>query len=237
MIMILRKFMLITMIILIVLPLLGNSQASVDGIYLKNFPVKSPLQLSLTLQSDEQLGDIVLLPEQSFNQKEVASMIDRLDQLPPSMLVKINQQHIKLKLFEGRLTDNPTAKHLKGITPRGYVSKKTWDDVPGVGGSKTVLVKIGASEKGNGHGSVNLELHELAHSVDRYVYDEIRKDPMFLEIWEEEREALFPGKPYFTTLPEEYFAETFAMYYLGEETRQELKNIAPNTFRFYSDLK
>jgi hypothetical protein len=117
------------------------------------------------------------------------------------------------------------------------VSDKTWDDVPGVGGSKTVLVKIGASEKGNGHGSVNLELHELAHSVDRYVYDEIRHDPTFLEIWEAEKEILFPGKTYFTSYPEEYFAETFAMFYLGNETKEELKMRAPKTFMFYSSLK
>jgi Pro-Pro endopeptidase len=231
-----RKFMLFTMILIISVPLLGNTQASVDGVYLRNFPVESYLQNSLTLQSNDQLGDIVLLPKESFDQQEVASIIERLDHLPPSMLVKINQQQIKLKLFEGKLTDNPTAKHLKGVKPRGYVSDKTWDDVPGVGGSKTVLVKIGASEKGNGHGSVNLELHELAHSVDRYVYDEIRQDPNFLKVWEAEREALFPGKPYFTTLPEEYFAETFAMFYLGIETKEELKQKAPKTFMFYSSL-
>ena len=49
----------------------------------------------------------------------------------------------------------------------------TWDDVPGMGGSHTVFVKIGASDKGNGHGSVNLELHELAHSVDHIVYGDL----------------------------------------------------------------
>ena len=77
-----------------------------------------------------------------------------------------------IKLFTGKLTDNPTASHLSGMIPRGYVNNTTWDDVPGLGGSKTVLVKIGASHKGNGHSSVNLELHELAHSIDNYVFNE-----------------------------------------------------------------
>ena len=53
-------------------------------------------------------------------------------------------------------------------------------------GSHTVLVKIGASDKGKGHGSVNLELHELAHSVDQIVYGGIRDDDKFLSIWRKE---------------------------------------------------
>ncbi|WP_420535002.1 anthrax toxin lethal factor-related metalloendopeptidase, partial [Bacillus mycoides] len=46
----------------------------------------------------------------------------------------------------------------------------TWDDVPGVGsdiGGKPVMARIGFSERGKGHGSINLELHEIAHAIDR----------------------------------------------------------------------
>ncbi|MEK5364257.1 hypothetical protein MHB45_28125 [Peribacillus sp. FSL K6-5616] len=46
------------------------------------------------------------------------------------------------------------------------------------------MVKIRASDKGDGHGSVNLELHELAHSIDNIVYDGIRKDWDFFRIRE-----------------------------------------------------
>lgn len=232
-----RKFIVIIMLIAVSLPLLGSTQASVDGIPLNTFPIESLLVDALSLRSPKQLGEIMLLPKDSFDQQEAASIIERIDKLPPSMLTKITQQQIKVKLFEGKLTDNPTAKHLTGLIPRGYQSLTKWDDVPGVGGSKTVLVKIGASEKGNGHGSVNLELHELAHSIDRYVYDEIRNNPAFLKIWKEEVSELFPGQSYFTTLPEEYFAETFAMYFLGDDTKEVLKQKAPLTFQFYSSLK
>lgn len=231
-----RKLMLFIMIIFFSLPLFGNTQADVDGIALNEFTVPSSLAQSLKLQSELQLGQIVYLPEDTFDQQEAAAIISRLDMLPPSILAKINEERIQVKLFEGKLTDNPTAQHLKGVIPRGYTSNKTWDDVPGIGGSKTVLVKIGASAKGNGHGSVNLELHELAHSVDRYVYDEIRSTPEFQEIWEQERNELFPGQSYFINYPEEYFAETFAMYFLGGETKELLKNKAPKTFSFFSSL-
>lgn len=231
-----RKFFLIILIISLSLPLLGNTQSSIDGILLEDFPVDSHLSESLTLRSRSVLGEIILLPKGPFDQNEAAFIITRLDQLPTSILKKINQQHIKIKLFEGKLTDNPTAKHLSGLIPRGYEGETKWDDVPGVGGTKTVLVKIGASTKGNGHGSVNLELHELAHSVDRYVYNEIRYNPSFIKIWKEERGNLFPGKSYFINLPEEYFAETFAMYFLGQETNKELKTKAPRTYKFFAAL-
>ncbi|MEF2098411.1 hypothetical protein V3595_27995 [Bacillus sp. CFBP9009] len=45
---------------------------------------------------------------------------------------------------------------------------------------------VGASDKGKGHGSVNLELHELAHSIDKIVYNGIRDDVNFLGIWGKE---------------------------------------------------
>lgn len=232
-----RKLFLITLIIAFSIPLFGHIQTGETGISLKDFSQTSILTQSIKLRSGNLLGEIIYLPNDGFNEQEVQAIITRLDKLPSSILTKIINAGIQIQLFEGKLTDQPTASHLKGVIPRGYTSKKTWDEVPGVGGSKTVLVKIGASEKGNGHGSINLELHELAHSLDRYVYDEIRLNPLFLEIWDEEKSKLFPGQSYFLTFPEEYFAETFAMYYLGGESKQLLNQKAPKTFAFFKSLK
>ena len=39
-------------------------------------------------------------------------------------------------------------------------------------------------------------------------------------IWEKERGILFPGNIYLILYPEEYFAETFAMYYLNESYKR-----------------
>jgi Pro-Pro endopeptidase len=232
-----RKFYIVIMIMVFSIPLLGTSQAPIRGISLKDFTTDSAIFQSLELKSAQELGDIIILPDGSFNKKEAAEIITRLDKLPPSILSKINREGIHVNLFTGKLTDQPTASHLKGLIPRGYKNKTTWDDVPGMGGSQTVLVKIGASEKGNGHGSVNLELHELAHSVDLYVFQEIRYDPVFLKIWKQECPDLFTGQAYFNTFPEEYFAETFAMFYLGKETQEKLKIEAPKTFEFFQTLQ
>lgn len=231
-----RKFLFLITVIAFSIPLFGNVQTEVNGIALNDLTEQSLFYQSLSIRSKQQLGQIVYLPEENINQEEAAAIISRIDRIPSSILSKIVQEGIQVHLFEGKLTEQPTANHLKGVIPRGYNSKKTWDDVPGVGGSKTVLVKIGASSKGSGHGSVNLELHELAHSVDRYVYNEIRNTSVFREIWEEERSELFPGQSYFITFPEEYFAETFAMYFLGGETKELLKQKAPKTFTFFDSL-
>ncbi|MEH7335936.1 hypothetical protein V7161_25240 [Neobacillus drentensis] len=158
-----------------------------------------------------------------------------MSSLPTTILEKINNKGINLKLFTGKLTDNPTASNLAGQTPRGYQTNVTWDDVPGIGGSKVVLVKIGSSEKGKGHGSVNLELHEMAHSIDRYVYNEISGTTQFHDIWEKEHNLIFPGNSYFLYL-EEYFAECFAMYYLNKETKELLRIKAPETYHFIKSL-
>lgn len=138
-------------------------------------------------------------------------------------------------MFTGSLTDLPSLRHLRGVIPRGY-RETTWDDVPGSGGGRIVYIKIGASEKGQGHSSVNLELHELGHSVDRIIFG-IRRDPDFLSLWKREREKLFPGNAYFCQYPEEYFAETFAMYHYSKETRLRIERMAPRTAKYIEKLQ
>lgn len=232
-----RKVFQIFVVIILSFTLLGSSNANMDGIFLFEYPKQSLLYESLDSEAASLAGNLVVLPEDDFDQVEAANIIGRLTLLPESMIKKAINQNIKVRLFEGNLTDNPTASHLKGVIPRGYTSKRTWDQVPGIGGSRVVLVKIGSSEKGKGHGSVNLELHELAHSLDRHVYDGIREEERFLTIWKQESRVLFPGRAYFLDYPEEYFAECFAMYYIGGMPAHLLKEAAPQTYHYIEALK
>ena len=215
----------------------GSLHANVNGVPLVSIPPQSLLMETLDTPHPDILKEIIFMPEAPFNHIEAAGMIERIGSLPETMLQRIKEQGIQIVLFKGKLTDNPSAQALKGKVPRGYKTDKTWDDVPGAGGSKIVLVKIGSSHKGMGHGSVNLELHELAHSLDRHVYELIREDPAFLEIWKRERTFLFPGKDYFLDYPEEYFAECFAYYYIGGDFKALLGELAPETYTFIQGLK
>jgi len=231
-----RKTIVSVLIAGLFLSSITTSQASGAGVLLGDYSANSLLYQSLKVnQSLSLLDQIIVLPKQSFDQKEAAEIINRMDSIPDSILEKIINNGISMKLFTGKLTDNPTASHLKGKIPRGYTNNVTWDDVPGIGGSKVVLVKIGASDKGQGHGSINLELHELAHSIDHYVFNEISGSKEFMNLLENEHEQLFPGNSYFQ-YPEEYFAETFAMYFLNSDSKELLRMKAPKTFQFMKQL-
>jgi Pro-Pro endopeptidase len=232
-----RKWVASFTIVGIFLSMITTSQASFDSIKLGDFPENSELyQLIDSEIPMQQLQELIVLPKTIFDQKEAAAIIKRIGSLPEALLNKIISQGIILKLFTGKLTDNRTASYLSGQVPRGYQTETTWDEVPGIGGSKVVLVKIGHSEKGNGHGSINLELHELAHSTDRLVFQNVSQSMEFQHIWEQERGTLFPGNSYFILHSEEYFAETFAMYYLNETSRALLLNNAPLTYKFLKNL-
>ncbi|MCZ0755127.1 toxin [Anoxybacillus sp. J5B_2022] len=219
-------------IVATVVPLLSFSPyPNTHGVLLE----ASSLSLG-NIPSKQTLQKIVIVPDTPFDHAKAEKMIRTLAHIDPALLKKVADHQIYIKLFTGKLTDEPSARYLRGQTPRGYISSITWDDVPGLGGSHLVLVKIGHSEKGKGHGSVNLELHELAHSIDYIVFNHIHATSPFLAIWREEAKQLFPHNYYFLDYPEEYFAESFAYYYYNNETRLRLKETAPKTYQFIKQL-
>ncbi len=184
------------------------------------------------------LSKMVLLPKDHYNVEEASKMVQTLAKIPSSLLKKLWKHRVYIKFFTGNLTDEEEAFHLKNQLPRGYRNhNRTWDDVPGMGGGHVVLVKIGSSRKGAGHGSVNLELHETAHSLDRIVFDRIRDDPYFLSIWKKEAGLLFNYGYYYLMYPEEFFAESFAMFYASKDTRKLLKEQGPLIYSFIKNLE
>ncbi|MBW8350909.1 toxin [Bacillus sp. IITD106] len=227
-----RKWLIVLpFLFIIIFAITTTTKATYEGIPLS----ESDLYAELTLKSGIYLKDIVVLPEDSYNFNEATDIIKRLDKLPPSILSKVDEDKIKIILFNGKLTDNPSAAYLKGKIPRGYPENVTWDDVPGIGGSKFVLVKIGCSNKGKGHGSELLEYHELAHTLYHLVYNDKKSE--FKNIWAHEAKLLFPNNSYFLNYDEEYFAEGFAYYFSSADTRKLMKKNAPETFHFFAGLQ
>nr|AIA18210.1 hypothetical protein [uncultured bacterium] len=235
--MLVKKWLYAIISVFFFLSFISTTKAAPDGIELKDYQDRAHLVMAINNEAVNRLmGETILLPRASFNAEQAAGIINTLARLPEPLLLKIHNAGIVVRLFDGKLTDNPSARHLKGVTPRGYSNGTTWDAVPGIGGSKIVLVKIGSSGKGNGHGSVNLELHELAHSVDRLIYDSFSQKDSFKAIWEKERSILFPRQDYFLLYPEEYFAEAFALYYYSSETNAYLEKNAPSTYHILKGL-
>ncbi|NLP49131.1 toxin [Bacillus sp. RO1] len=233
-----RLFAIVLLITFTIIPIYWKAYASLDAIPLKQFK-SSELDSHLKdIANRDTLNQLIYLPPGNFSKEDAANMIRHVSNIPPHILHVLVQQNVHLYLFNGKLTDVEGFEHLHGVKPRGYSNQgSNWEDVPGIGGSKLVLAKIGHSNKGLGHGSINLELHELAHSIDRYVFGNIRYNQTFLKAWKSEVSSLFPNRNYFHTFPEEYFAETFAMYYLNDVSRFELAKHAPHTFLFYQNME
>ncbi|MBD8068083.1 anthrax toxin lethal factor-related metalloendopeptidase [Bacillus sp. PS06] len=234
-----KKFIVFTLILVFLIPMVkqNHSDASINGILLKDFVSLTFYTSKAFIPNYHLLEELIVLPETSFNENDAIEMIRRMGRVDSSILEALVSNHVKITFFNGKLTDQPSASHLKGLKPRGYSAKgPSWDDVPGIGGSKTVLVKIGHSHSGLGHGSLNLELHETAHTIDQHIFNMIRHDEDFHKIWREEAPKMFPNLAYFIDYPEEYFAEAFVYYYYSNDSREQLKQKAPLTEQFFSEL-
>ncbi|KMJ59668.1 hypothetical protein AB685_02005 [Bacillus sp. LL01] len=233
-----RILAIMLLIVFTIIPIYWKAYASLDAIPLKYYHSTEMDVFLQDIPNKETIDQLIYLPTHNFSEKDAATMIHHVANIPVNILNVLVQQNVHLYLFNGKLTDVEGFAHLQGIKPRGYsVTGSSWEDVPGVGGSKLVLAKIGHSNKGMGHGSVNLELHELAHSIDRYVLGNVRNNQAFQEAWKQEVAAIFPNRSYFQTFPEEYFAETFAMYYLNDVSKLELAKLAPQTFLFFENME
>ncbi|MFT4141734.1 MAG: hypothetical protein QM671_22590 [Bacillus sp. (in: firmicutes)] len=100
-------------------------------------------------------------------------MIQRISNIDSKTLYALYHKNIRIKLINFLITYLPEYSYLRGQIPRGWKGTGyTWDSVPGIGGNP-VVARIGYSNYGNMHTSINLELHETAHAIDRYVFQNI----------------------------------------------------------------
>ncbi|MBM7569881.1 hypothetical protein JOC48_000350 [Aquibacillus albus] len=192
----------------------------------KGFSVQS-------LSNYDLLHNLVVIPENIENTLSLTVMLNRINRIDRSVLQLLVNQGVKIRLFEGSLTDEPLLFHLRGEKPRGWEKDITWDDVPGAGGNWLISAKIGASMPGSGHGSINLELHEIGHTVYRLLLTNERFAEKIEFIWKEEVHEMFPEKDYFIQYPSEYFSEMFAYYYYSKRSNYEMRNKAPLTYAFF----
>lgn len=80
-------------------------------------------------------------------------------------LKELRDKGVEVIACRDNVTDHRT--HLKGVQPRGWPAGKTWENVPGgQSGNEVVVATTGTDSKrrvpvrGEGHGSINLTLHE-----------------------------------------------------------------------------
>ncbi|MDL4839727.1 anthrax toxin lethal factor-related metalloendopeptidase [Aquibacillus rhizosphaerae] len=207
-----------------------------NGIMLQHAKGNQDLLQLQSLKNADLLYKLIIIPEKLTDTKSLSNMVNRINRIDRALLEMLVDQGVKVRLFEGKLTDEPLLYYLKWDQPRGWKRETTWENVPGSGGSWLVSAKIGASMPGKGHSSINLELHEIGHTV----YHVLMNDPSYAtkiqHAWNKEVEFMFSGQDYFVNYPSEYFAEMFAYYYKNKRTNAIIKLKAPVTYELFNEF-
>ena len=147
-------------------------------------------------------------------------VVDELIKVPLIALAALKKKGIKVVVCRSSVTEIRT--DLKGVRPRGWPPGKTWDTVPGLydPGSKRVIIatrggKVPAT--GDGHGAVNLVLHEVGHAIGDAVATGGISDPAFVVARNADKAALdtYEGQPGNAGVQETY-AESFARFYAND---------------------
>jgi hypothetical protein len=167
------------------------------------------------------LAKKLVKPGGSATQADVDAVVGELKKLPEPALKTLDANHVKVIAAKGSVTD--FAKDLKGVQPRGWPPGATWDKVPGAylpDRNAVVIATAGTGANlhvpgtGEGHGSVNMVVHEATHAIDAHgggskaaAFLAARtKDLGALSAYE--RQAGVAG-------PSETFAESAARFYGG----------------------
>lgn len=169
------------------------------------------------------LARILVSTGGSGTQQDVDLVVAELEKMPASALMALVKNGTKVIACRNNVTDYDPS--LKGVRPRGWPPGSSWDTVPGayMGGKNAVVIATRGHGSaggpyvpptGDGHGSVNLVIHETAHAVDaatggsasKAFNDARNKDINNLSDYE--RQAGAAGQS-------ETFAESAARYYGG----------------------
>jgi len=139
------------------------------------------------------------------------------------------------------ITSSPSQSHLRGVTPRGWPSNRTWDSVVGGAVKEQRKIVLVANRLKEGHGSINAVLHEMIHILDRTLSDKSGTDFSESEVWQrffhDNKDSISSTlSPYVGTYPEEGFAELYSYYLYSKESRERLLRLFPSVEPIFREL-
>lgn len=167
-------------------------------------------------------------------------VMDVYSRLPVDLIITLRKRNRGIDLVADNVTTHPAMESYSNVRPRGWAEGRTWSEVPGAGATGRHGTIIAGNSLHRGHGAVDLILHEVGHTVDRYFKDrdggmEFSSASLFAAVNETTPfEALYgPGAGYVRSHEEENFAEMFAFYFASPETRQHLRETFPAGYGYF----
>ncbi len=182
---------------------------------------------------------ITLLSE-DIQEADLREFMDEYKKFPQTLRTEMIKAGATINLLNGHsVTEDPSwPGEIKTFDGR------SWSEVPGSGGAPFAQspTRLVVNRLREGHGSVNLVLHEHGHAMDStYKADGITNSPEWkaaLESGQESRSTISQicGSNCLGT-PREAFAELFAYYFDSESNRAHLTEAVPEIANFFKNLR
>lgn len=180
----------------------------------------------------------IILKSESIDEAHLDDFITQVKKFPEHLMTEMISRKAKIHLIQGQgVTEDPTW----GLSINTF-DGRSWSNVPGAGGNPRSgrPTRIVVNRLHEGHGSVNLFLHEHGHALDStYKTDGASNSKAWKELLKKahikEYLASICKKDY-CLIPREAFAEMFARYYESEETRLEIEEKTPEIAALFHSL-
>jgi hypothetical protein len=196
------------------------------------------ISFSVYAQEDFFSSNNIILKSENISQEYLDDFIIQFKKFPEVLMQEMLQRNAKIHLIEGHgVTDDPTW----GLSFRTW-DGRSWKDVPGAGGNPRsgAPTRIVVNRLHEGHGSVNLFLHEHAHALDStYKTDGVSNSKTWKELLKKAHIKEYLSsicKKDYCLVPREAFAETFARFHENDETRADIEERAPEIAAMFNSL-
>lgn len=159
--------------------------------------------------------------------------------IPPLVVKIVTRLGGRIDLTVANVTNHPFKDHLKGKVVEKWRNGKTYDECSGIACGLISIVAIDSS--GNeinfgSSGSRNLLLHEFGHTFDRAMQGQHGRRLSSLSQFNLARTKSRWNDFYYDDNPEEAFAEAFAKFLKGAESKKLLKLEHPDLFGYFESL-
>lgn len=175
-----------------------------------------------------------------MNRFQLEQFLFEYDKFPQDLKQELNAKGATIHLLSGEgVTVDDTWNYNKPT-----IDGRSWDKVPGSGGSVFSYPKnptrIVVNHLYDRHGSVNLVLHEHAHTLDHlYAEKDVSASGAWLAMHNDLNiKPVMEGLcgTYCTSDVRESFAELFAYYHACETTKLHLEEVLPSVASFLKNL-